>query len=198
MQIRRKFYIFVAVSCALLSSQFAAAQGFAIKSNLVADGLMNINLGIEAGLSPHWSIDLVGEYNGWALSHDRRWKHWLAQPEARYWFCERFGGHFIGVHLLGGQHNIGGFDGKLNFLGTDFRELAGSRWQGWFAGAGVAYGYAWMLGRHWNLEAEIGVGYTYSRNDRFMCSGCGRKVSENVPHHYIGPTKAAINIVYVF
>ncbi len=33
-------------------------------------------------------------------------KHWLVHPEFRYWLCERFNGHFFGVHLLGGEYNI--------------------------------------------------------------------------------------------
>jgi len=176
----------------------ASAQDFALKTNLVSDGLLSPNLGLEFGLAPKWTMDISGQYNGWKLSHDRRWKHWAVQPEARYWFCDRFAGHFIGIHAHGGQYNIGGIDGRVNFLGTDARKLKDTRYQGWFAGAGLAYGYAWILGRHWNLEAEIGIGYSYTRYDRFRCTGCGKKIENDKPHHYVGPTKAAINLVYLF
>ncbi len=187
---------------ALLSALFCCAAAYgqkaAVKSNLLYDATATINLGVEAGLAPRWSIDLSGNYNGWTLSRGRRWKHWLVQPEARYWFCDRFAGHFIGAHLLGGQYNVGGIKTRLSMLGTDFSHLRDYRYQGWFAGAGVAYGYAWILGRHWNLEAELGFGYIYTKYDRFRCVGCGKKVAENRPHHYVGPTKAAINLVYLF
>jgi len=176
----------------------ALSQDFALKSNLIADGLLNINLGAEAGLAPRWTMDLTGEFNGWTLSHGRRWKHWYLQPEARYWFCDRFSGHFIGMHAFGGKYNMGGFDGRVNMFGTDFRDLKDARYQGWFVGAGIAYGYAWILSRHWNLEAEIGIGYAYSRYDRFRCAGCGKRTDTDRPHHYFGPTKAAINLVYLF
>lgn len=174
------------------------AQKVAVKTNLLADGLFNPNLGIEVGLAKRWTMDVSGQFNAWTLSHDRRWKHWLLQPEARYWFCDRFSGHFIGAHAHGGQYNIGGFDGKVSFLGTDARKLKDSRYQGWFAGAGVAYGYTWIWGQHWNFEAEIGFGYSYTRYDRFRCTNCGRRLESNKPHHYVGPTKAALNLVYVF
>lgn len=173
-------------------------QNVAAKTNLLSDALLNPNLGVEAGLAPKWTVDISGQYNGWTLSDDKRWKHWAIQPELRYWLCERLGGHFFGVHLHGGQYNIGGFDGKIDFLGTDFRKLENARYQGWFVGAGIAYGYAWMLGRHWNIEAEIGVGYSYTRYDRFRCAGCGKKVESDKTHHYVGPTKAAVNLVYLF
>lgn len=175
-----------------------AAQDFALKSNLVSDALMNINIGAEIGLAQRWTLDVSGEFNGWTLSHGRRWKHWAVQPEARYWFCDRFSGHFVGIHAHGGQYNIGGFDGRYNLLGTDARKLRGSRYEGWFVGAGVAYGYAWILGRHWNLEGEVGVGYSYTRYDRYRCAGCGKKLESNKSHNYVGPTKAAVNLVYTF
>lgn len=176
----------------------AKAQDVALKTNLLADGFLNPNLGIEIGLAPKWSLDISGQYNGWILSNGRRWKHWAVQPEARYWFCDRFSGHFIALHAHGGQYNIGGFNGRINLFGTDARKLRETRYQGWFVGAGIAYGYAWILGRHWNLEAEIGIGYSYTRYDRFRCTGCGKKTETDRPHHYVGPTKAAINLVYLF
>lgn len=174
------------------------AQDVAVKTNLLADATLSPNLGVEIGLAPKWTLDVSGQYNGWEFSNYRRWKHWLVQPEARYWFCDRFAGHFVGIHTHAGQYNIGGINGKVSFLGTDARKLKDSRYQGWFVGAGVSYGYAWILGTHWNLEAEIGVGYSYTRYDRFRCAGCGKKMESNRPHHYVGPTKAAVNLVYLF
>ena len=191
--------MFVLLLVALTSmTQGVKAQDVAVKSNVLADAFLNPNLGIEVGLAPKWTLDVTGQFNAWTLSHERRWKHWAVQPEVRYWFCDRFSGHFVGAHIHGGQYNIGGFDGKINFLGTDARKLKDNRYQGWFVGAGIAYGYAWILGRHWNLEAEIGLGYAYTRYDRFQCAGCGKKIETDKLHHYVGPTKAVINLVYVF
>ncbi len=193
----KRIFLFLAIAV-LGAVQNTRAQEVALKTNLLADGFYNPNLGIEIALAPKWTLDLTGQFNGWTLSHERRWKHWAVQPEARHWFCDRFAGHFIAVHAHGGQYNIGGIDGKINFLGTDARKLKDTRYQGWFAGAGVAYGYAWILGRHWNLEAELGIGYSYTRYDRFRCTGCGKKIETNEPHHYVGLTKLAINLVYLF
>ena len=181
----------------MLATQLQA-QKVAVKTNLLYDATATINAGIEFGLAPKWTLDLSGNFNGWTMSHDRKWKHWMAQPEARYWFCDRFAGHFLGFHALGGQYNIGHLKNNIKFLGTDFSKLSDSRYQGWFIGAGIAYGYAWVLNKHWNLEGEIGVGYVYTEFDRFNCKGCGKKVEEDKNHHYFGPTKAAINLIYVF
>ncbi len=193
----KRIILFLTILIASMS-QSAWGQDVAIKTNLLSDAFLNPNLGVEIGLAPKWTMDVTGQLNAWTLSHDRRWKHWAVQPEARYWFCDCFAGHFLGVHLHGGQYNIGGLDLNANFLGTDFRKLKDSRYQGWFVGAGVAYGYSWILDRHWNLEAELGVGYSYTRYDKYPCAKCGTKLEEDQPHHYVGPTKAAINLVYLF
>lgn len=195
---KRKIFILIVAAMSMFAAQRTQAQDVGLKTNLVADGLLSPNIGVEIGLAPKWTLELTGEFNGWTLSHNRRWKHWLAMPEARYWLCDRFSGHFFGVEAHGGQYNIGGFDGKWNLLGTDARQLKNTRYQGWYAGGGITYGYAWILGKHWNLEAEIGIGYSYTRYDRFRCAGCGKKIETDKPHHYVGPTKAAINLVYLF
>jgi hypothetical protein len=132
------------------------------------------------------------------MSHQRKWKHWYAQPEARYWFCDRFAGHFIGIHAFGGQYNIGNLHNSIKFLNTDFSALTDYRFEGWFVGGGIAYGYDWILGKHWNLEAEIGIGYAYSRYNKFECGNCGKKLESHRVHNYVGPTKAAISLVYLF
>ena len=195
--IMKRLFLLLALAVTGVSQELWA-QKAAMKTNLLSDAFLNVNFGVEIGLAPKWTLDLRGDVNAWALSDDRRWKHWATQPEARYWFCDRFSGHFIGVHTHGGQYNIGGLDGRISFLGTDARKLKDVRYQGWFIGAGAAYGYGWILGRYWNLEMEIGFGYSYTRYDMFRCPGCGKKVETNKPHHYVGFTKAAVNLVYVF
>ncbi len=191
----------VMILCLLLMPflwQETKAQDVAVKTNLAYWATTTPNVGVEITLAPKWTIDLSGGYNPWTFSDNKKWKHWLVQPELRYWLCEKMGGHFVGLHLNGGQYNIGNIDAGFKLLGTDFSALKDSRYEGWFVGAGVSYGYAWMLSRHFNIEAEIGVGYNYSRYDRFECATCGSRIEKDKSHNYVGPTKAAINLVYVF
>lgn len=176
----------------------AMAQKVAVKTNLLYDATSTINLGTEFGLSPKWTLDVSANYNPWTYSNNKKWKHWLVQPEARYWFCNKMMGHFIGFHTIAGSYNIGNVNAVFKFLGTDFSKLKDYRYEGWFVGAGVAYGYSWVLSKHWNLEAELGIGYTYSKSDKFECASCGEKMEDDKTHHYVGPTKATLNLVYVF
>lgn len=192
--------VLIAILFALTSlvTPQADAQRVALKTNLVYDALANVNLGIEGKVAPRWTVDVNGNLNAWSLSDGKRWKHWMAQPEVRYWFCEAMHGNFIGLELHGGQYNIGRLDTPFMLLGTNFRNLKDTRYQGWYAGAGLAYGHAWMLAKHWNIEAEVGIGWSYTRSDRYPCKNCGTKMEDNRVHNYFGPTKAALNLVYIF
>ncbi len=181
----------------LFSAKESSAQEWAIKSNLLYDATTSINLGFETALAEKWTFDLSGNWNPFQFEDNKKWKHWFVQPEVRYWLCRKFGGHFFAAHLWGGQYNVGNIDGLPDFLGTNFSELADHRYEGWFVGAGVGYGYAWMLGKHWNLEAEIGIGAAYTNYDKYYCPKCGEMIGSD-DHIYYGPTKLAINLVYLF
>ena len=43
-------------------------------------------------------------------------------------------------------------------------------------GGGMSYGYQFILGRYWNLELNIGVGYARLKYDKYECRTCGEKV----------------------
>lgn len=182
---------------ALAVSTITATAQTALKTNVLYDATATINVGVEHVITPQLSADMSANLNLWSFSGYKQWKHWLVQPEIRYWFCDALGGHFLALHALGGQYNISKPWLDFNILGTDFSKLKDSRVQGWFMGVGAGYGYAWRLNRHWNIEAEIGFGWMYTRYDRFPCAKCGNRKARNKPHNYVGPTKAALNIVYV-
>lgn len=175
-----------------------AAPKIALKTNVLSDATCSISLGGEMIVAPRWSVDFGWQFNNWSFKEGKRWKHWLVQPEARYWLCDAIAGHFVAGHLIGGMYNFGHINIPVNFLGSDLRKLKDNRYQGWGLGAGIAYGYSWAFAKHWNLEAEIGIGYIFTRYDRFECDGCGAKLESDQNHSYFGPTKLALNIVYVF
>ena len=112
-------------------------------------------------------------------------------PEFRYWLCERFNGHFFGLPSGYGEYNISGV--RIPFLKKSVKD---HRYQGWATGLGISYGYSWLLGRRWNLEATVGAGYVYTNYDRYECATCG-KFRGTGDRHYFGPTKAGISIIYI-
>lgn len=169
-----------------------SAQDWAVKTNLLYDATATVNLGAEIGLAPKWTLDLSANYNGWTFNDNKKWKHWLAQPEARYWLCERFNGHFVGAHLLGGQYNWGGI--KMPF--GLWENLENYRYEGWYAGAGLVYGYQWLLGKRWSIEAALGLGYVRAHYDKYECVHCGEWMGKG-DKNYLGVTKAAVSLIYI-
>lgn len=193
----------LSLTLALLASGIGVpkshAQDFALKTNLLYDATATINLGAEIGLAPRWTLNIPVNYNAWSFpGYDHIYKHTYVQPEVRYWFCDRMAGHFVGLHLHGGVYNVGLFPNNIKIFWNDFAPLTQYRYQGHFAGAGVTYGYALPLNEFLNLEFELGVGYAYTKFDKFECAECGRQVASDRPLHYVGPTKLGINFVVVF
>lgn len=184
----------IIVFVALLFCCRLSAQHVAVKTNLLYDATATANLGFEFALAPKWTLDVSGNVNAWNVK-DWRTRHWLAQPEARYWLCERFNGHFFALHGLAGQYNFGHLPSNIPLLG--FKDLKDFRYQGWMYGGGIGYGYSWILGKHWNLEAEIGLGYIYATYDKYPCAECGTVIDKG-HKNYVGPTKIALNIEYLF
>lgn len=166
---------------------FCKAQEVAVKSNLLYDATTTLNLGVEVGLGAKMTLDISGNYNPWRF-HNYRLKHGLIQPELRYWTCEKFNGHFFGLHGFYGKYNVGGLPFNTN--------IKHNRYQGSLFGGGISYGYQWMLNDHWNLETSLGVGYARLKDKKYPCTDCGDMLKKG-HHNYFGPTKAAVSIIYI-
>jgi hypothetical protein len=175
--------LFASIMC--LSPMFA--QQISTKSNILYDVTTTVNLGLEVALAPQWTIDLPVNYNPWEFAGNKKLKHWLIQPEIRYWLCEKFNGHFLGLHAHIGDYNVGG----IQSLG-----LEKSRYQGNLYGAGLAYGYQWILSRRWSLEATLGLGYAYLSHTQYPCEVCTSKIADSTKN-YFGPTRVGISLIYI-
>jgi opacity protein-like surface antigen len=213
----------------LLSTKAAQSQNVAIKSNLLYDATTTINLGVEFALADQWTLDISGNYNPWvfpqaeitidpngvATGETVEWtgklKHWMLQPELRWWSCEKFTGHFFGVHAHTGMFNVGG----LTFLPDGFGDgydlknpstgliehvndgIQHKRFQGFLMGAGVSYGYHLILSNRFSLEFSLGLGYTYLKYDKYdKCDICGT-IENSKYMNYFGPTKAGISAIFM-
>lgn len=159
---------------------------FAFKTNLIYDALTTINLSGEVGLGKQTSIDVAASYNPWKYRDGGKMKHWLIQPQFRFWFKERFNGWFVGAEFHYGTYNVGG----IGVFG-----LNKARYQGWLVGGGVTGGFAWKLGGRWNMEAELGFGYARIGYDKYdLGCKCDKHISTGAIN-YMGPTKIALSVI---
>ena len=83
------------LSASLLAPMQTKAQRVAVKTNALYWATSTPNLGFEVGLAKKITLDVSGNYNPWKFGNDCQIKHWLVQPELRYWLHERFNGHFL-------------------------------------------------------------------------------------------------------
>lgn len=168
----------------------SSAQKVAIKTNALYWATATPNLAAEFGIAPKWTLELEGTVNPFTFKDNRKWKHYQWQAEARYWFCERFYKHFIGLHCGGGEFNVSRVPMPL---------LKGSgekRYEGWDVRAGLSYGYSFVLGGRWNLEATLGLGVVYADCNRFDCAMCG-DLDGRVNRWFFSPTRAGITFIYM-
>lgn len=187
------------VALSLLLPVRASAQRVGVKTNLLIDATASPNLGIEVGLARKLTLDISGNVNYWSRADKPQWKHWVVEPEFRYWTCQRFAGHFFGLHGLAGQFNFARIPNNFKFLGTDYSVLTNERHEGWAFGAGLGYGYALPLSKHWNMEFELGAGAIYSISNGYNCDGgCPIEGAQDVRKLRPAITKAAFSIVYLF
>ncbi len=171
----------------------ANAQKAAIKTNLLYWGAAGSpNMGLEFAMGKKATLELGGGFNLWKFNDHKRFKHWLVQPELRFWTCESFNGHFFGIHAHGAQFNVGGWDIPVGRLSA-FKD---TRYQGYLYGGGLSYGYQWILSPRWNFEMSIGGGFARIHYDKYPCVECGSKEGEG-DYNYWGVTKAAISLIYM-
>lgn len=191
-------------SVVIMASMNVSGQ-IAVKSNLLYDATTTPNIGMEAAVGSKSTLNLVYGINPWKFDSEthgeRKVKHWLVMPEYRWWTCSTFNGHFFGVHALGGQYNASNVSlpipGKF-FGGDDMHTgVRDHRYQGEFAGAGITYGYQWIMSKRWNIEAEVGVGYAHLWYDKYSCEDCVGKVASGSTN-YAGITKIGLSLLYIF
>lgn len=183
----------VITTLALIFFSFCSiAQNIGLKTNFAHWATMGTpNAGLEFALGRKKTLEVGVGYNPFTFNENKKFKHLIVQPELRYWTCESFNGHFFGLHALAAQYNVGGIDIPLGRL----KDLKDFRYEGYAIGAGLSYGYQWIIGKSWNLEFNIGAGYALLNYDKYKCVKCGEKL-ESKKENYLGITKAAVSLIY--
>ena len=164
-----------------------------IKVNLLYGATLTPNISGEVGLGRKTTIEIGGGINKWnqngSFEDNSKFVHWVIKPEFRYWLCERFNGHFFGVHAFYSQYNIGGYDVPSLFE----KEY---RYEGDVIGVGLSYGYHWIWNKRWGMEFNFGFGAALLKYDKSDCEKCSPLLSKH-EKTYIGPTSAGIKLVYM-
>lgn len=160
----------------------------AIKTNLLHDLLIIPNIGAEIGV---WrGLTIGGDYRNIWLRNDE-WTQWYRvegfEAEIKYYINEDnrpFKGHHVGLY---GQMLT--WDITLNDRGY----LA----ERWACGGGVSYGYILPIGRRFNIDFEIGVGYLSGTMHRYIPQDGCRVWQSAEKFQWIGPTKVGVTLQWL-
>lgn len=192
-----------------LTVKYPDRNRLAVKTNVIYFATLSPNLGIEAAISPRFSVefsaglnplkkdgkekplppDEEGQPNQTLWEDGKSSKHWQLKGELRYWFDKPFSKHLVGVALFYGKFDWGGREVPFLFEKEFFYDGKGF-------GAGVVYGYHCPLSRKLHLELTIGAGIISLDYDR-------RKTDHpqaGMTHYkkkYYGPTQLGAKLVFM-
>lgn len=170
----------------------------AVYTNMLYDAVAVPNLGIEFYLGRNWSIAANYMHAWW--SYDPRHRYWRiygGEINVRRWFGQAalekpLTGHHIGAYVQaltydfewGGKGYMGGQP-----RGTIF-DLA-------HFGGGVEYGYSLPVGRRFNIDFSVGVGYIGGKVHEFIPENGHYRWTATKQKHWFGPTKLEVSLVWL-
>ena len=168
---------------------------FAVKTNLPADLVTAVNLGVEVPLGESFSLNAHFAFPWWTAGpYGNKYALQLldAEGELRWWFApgeERLEGHYLALQGSGGK-----FDLQWG------RDIGCYQCYNW--GVGLSYGYSMSLGEHWNLEFALTLGYLAIDYQHYVPSpDWSVLIRDNAKAgtlHYFGPTSLKVSLVYPF
>ncbi len=181
------------------------------KTNLLSDGIVIPDFGVEFQIGRKLSLNVNGWYAGANVFCPGAYTDFYGfSPEFRWWFGDRTmqKGSFLGLHAnvawytLEWQKKDGTRVLFQNGTEADYSTPnAGLNHPSW--SAGLTYGYSLGLGRkaNWGLEFVFGLGYIKSVQNIGEWSDVpqpGWYFAGNESNNYFGVTKLGINLTYRF
>lgn len=171
------------VGMLVIACQSAFGQRVALRTNTLDWATLTPNLTLEARLSQRFTLGFGLAGNPVKVTvRDTRFNSFRFMPELRYWFNRPMAKHYAGVALLASNFDLAHKD---------------TRKQGDIFGAGLTYGYALVLGRHWNVEFTAGAGLGYARYFDYLQAE-RRPSSPNVNKLMVIPMNIGVSFTYIF
>lgn len=177
-------HFFKTLSLSLLMALISlpmAAQRVSVKTNALYWAGATPNLGLALRVNRHMTVDIEGIVNKFKFKSVNT-RALAVTPELRYWYSARpHAGHFIGLMGLASDYRVS-YDGTTH--------------EGNAFGFGPTYGYSWVLGRRWSMEASVGAGVLRVREQKYATDN-GSIGHPNNRRWLFAPLKVGLSFVYV-
>lgn len=173
-----------------ISTEKDCKHAVLLKTNMLYNAVATPNIGLEVSVGKVWSVDANWMYTWWSNdARHRFWRVYGGDVELRRWFSPRrdsrslMCGHHIGVYGQMLTYDIEW--GGVGYLGD--------RWS-W--AAGFSYGYSLPVGKHFNIDFTLGIGYLEGDYMKYQPEdGCYFWESTH-RRKWFGPTKAEVALVW--
>ena len=172
------------------SASLAPAQKVSVSTNMLEwgnFGTMNADVGVS--ISQHFSLFAGGRYNPWSFQAKSSMPIYNKQTTGyvgvRYWPWYVWSGWWVSA--------------KVRY--TQFSETGVLRpklFEGRSIGAGLAFGYTWMLSEHFNIE--VGGGAWAGRHLEFAQYRTVRsmELQDSGPRNFAFIDEMSLSLMYVF
>ena len=161
----------------------------AVKNNLLYDLALAPNIEVEIPMGRRWSLNTEYKCPWWLNSkHNFCYQLLSGGVEGRCWLGDRrkhkrLTGHFVGLYAEGGIYDF---------------QLQSDGYQGkYYGAAGVTYGYARQLARHFSIEFSLGIGYLTTEYKKYTPYEGDIIWANSGRYNFIGPTKAKVSLVWL-
>lgn len=179
--------VYFMLALLLASVNTSHAQKWAVKSNLLYDATATINLGVEAALGRRVTLDVSGNYNPWkfgdAGGNTGSYNPKCATGSAR-------------VSTAISSDFTPTTPNTMREESISAPPSATTVIRGTSTAPGLSYGYQWLIGKRWNLEATVGVGYARLWDRKYPIAECG-EVIRTRSRNYFGPTKIGLTLIFI-
>ena len=161
-------------------------HAFALKTNLIYDALLCPNIALEWRINDRWSVQAEADVAWW--KNDGRHRFYQIMylgGEGRYWFKTRapWHGFYAGVMAGGGKYDLSG--GNHGYKGEGGL-------------CGISCGFMFPISKHLSFDAEIGVGYLYTKYEEYIPYDGHYIYQHTARSSYFGPVKAQFSLVWRF
>ena len=165
------------------------AQRWAVGTNLVDyANFGTLNLEGSVAVERHWSLDMEWDYNPWtykAGSSDQFQNRSLSSSlGTRYWPWHVYAGWWFRSSIQYQIYNRGGL-------------LQESAEEAEAYGAGIAFGYALLLGERVNVDFGFGLWGGMKEYTIYRCTNCGR-ITEQGTKWFMLPDDISLAFYFIF
>ncbi len=193
----KRIYLLLLMSSVACFAGVQTAGAQSLKINIPITLVGTPNIGAEFTLSQQFTINGDILWTPYMFKkHEEVFRVLMGSADLRYYISPKyyytndtFDGFYVGPYLLGGNFNIGLYEGEGE---TSYRR------KGWGVSGGVSLGYKFYIAKRFRMDVNLGLGYAHMQYNKYYLGGewADYPMAYKNTRSWIGPTKFGVHLVY--